>query len=126
MKYNLFKMNIQAVKLDLIRKITLMENEAMIEAINHLLNSKEATSTTDWWDELNQAQRESIQTARQQMAAGKGIPHDDIQLAKENSAVSQVGNRDEVLALAGLLSDADAEEIIATVNNEFNNIEGEW
>jgi len=103
-----------------------MENEAMIEAINHLLNRKEATSTTDWWDELNQAQRESIQTARQQMADGKGIPHDDIQLAKENSAVSQVGNRDEVLALAGQLSDADAEEIIATVNNEFNNIEGEW
>jgi len=73
-----FKMNIQAVKLDLIRKITLMENEAMIKAINHLLNRKEATSTTDWWDELNQAQRESIQTARQQMAAGKGIPHDEV------------------------------------------------
>ena len=78
MKYNLFKMNIQAVKLDLIRKITLMENESMIEAINHLLNRKEATSTTDWWDELNQAQRESIQTARQQMADGKGIPHDEV------------------------------------------------
>ena len=42
-----------------------------------------------------------------------------IQLVKENSAVSQVGNRDEVLSLAGLLSDADAEEIITTVNNEF-------
>jgi len=49
-----------------------------------------------------------------------------IQLLKENSAVSQVGNRDEVLAFAGQLSDADAEEIISTVNNEFNNIEGEW
>jgi len=49
-----------------------------------------------------------------------------IQLLKENSAVSEVGNRDEVLSLAGLLSDADAEEIITTVNNEFNKIEGEW
>jgi len=42
-----------------------------------------------------------------------------IQLLKENSAVSEVGNRDEVLSLAGLLSDADAEEIIAAINNEF-------
>ena len=42
-----------------------------------------------------------------------------IQLLKENSTVSQVGNRDEVLSLAGLLSDADAEEIIAAINNEF-------
>jgi len=42
-----------------------------------------------------------------------------IQLLKENSTVSEVGNRDEVLSLAGLLSDADAEEIITTVNNEF-------
>jgi len=49
-----------------------------------------------------------------------------IQLLKENSTVSEVGNRDEVLSLAGQLSDADAEEIISTVNNEFNNIEGEW
>jgi len=49
-----------------------------------------------------------------------------IQLLKENNTVSEVGNRDEVLSLAGQLSDADAEEIIATVNNEFNNIEGEW
>ena len=43
-----------------------------------------------------------------------------IQLVKENSTVSEVGNRDEVLSLAGLLSDADAEEITATINNEFN------
>jgi len=42
-----------------------------------------------------------------------------IQLLKENSTVSEVGNRDEVLSLAGLLSDADAEEIIAAINNEF-------
>ena len=49
-----------------------------------------------------------------------------IQLVKKNSAVSEVGNRDEVLSLAGQLSDADAEEITATINNEFNKIEGEW
>ena len=49
-----------------------------------------------------------------------------IQLVKKNSTVSEVGNRDEVLSLAGLLSDADAEEITATINNEFNKIEGEW
>ena len=42
-----------------------------------------------------------------------------IQLLKENSTVSEVGNRDEVLSLAGRLSDADAEEIIAAINNEF-------
>ena len=48
-----------------------------------------------------------------------------IQLVKKNSTASEVGNRDEVLSLAGLLSDADAEEITATINNEFNNIEGE-
>jgi len=71
-------MNIQAAKLDLIRKITLMENESVIEAINHLLNHNNAGNTGDWWDELTKAQRESIQIARQQMAEGKGIPHDEV------------------------------------------------
>ncbi len=71
-------MNIQAVKLDLIRKITLMENEAIIGAINHLLNHNDTENTGDWWDDLTKAQRESVQIARQQMAEGKGIPHDEV------------------------------------------------
>lgn len=71
-------MNIQAAKLDLIRKITLTENASVIEAINHLLNHNKVGNTGDWWDELTKAQRESIQIARQQMAEGKGIPHDEV------------------------------------------------
>ena len=36
------------------------------------------------------------------------------------------GNREKVLALAGVLSHQDGEEIKSIVDAEFNNIEGEW
>jgi len=81
-------MNIQAVKLDLIRKITLMENEEIIDAINHLLNHNDLENSGDWWDDLTKAQRESIQIARQQMAEGKGIPHDEV-VAKYRAKYAQ-------------------------------------
>lgn len=35
-------------------------------------------------------------------------------------------NRAAILALAGSLSDSDAEQMRQTINTEFNNIEGDW
>jgi len=37
-----------------------------------------ADNESDWWDELTEIQRQSIETAREQLAAGKGIPHSEV------------------------------------------------
>ncbi|MGB1206259.1 MAG: hypothetical protein ACPG5B_11465 [Chitinophagales bacterium] len=51
-----------------------------------------------------------------------------IQILKNTYAISeeQESNKSEVLKLAGILNDEDAQEMKFIINTEFNQIEGEW
>ena len=48
-----------------------------------------------------------------------------LQVVKHTSKQIQP-NRDKVMQFAGLLSDSEAMQITKSVNEAFNNIEGEW
>lgn len=49
-----------------------------------------------------------------------------MQFLNESNSVSQESNKGVVLSFAGVISDNDADEISSMINDEFNNIEGEW
>jgi hypothetical protein len=49
-----------------------------------------------------------------------------MQIIIPNSSKTSGGNSNTVLAFAGTLDNESALEINRTINEEFNNIEGEW
>ena len=49
-----------------------------------------------------------------------------MQIIIPNSSKTSGGNSKTVLAFAGTLDNESALEISRTINEEFNNIEGEW
>ncbi len=68
-------MNLQTAKLELIKKITELEDEDMITLMHGIIDTD---NEADWWGKLTDNQCLSIRTAREQLAEGKGIPHEEI------------------------------------------------
>ncbi len=73
-------MNLRVEKLSIIHQIIKLEDEQMISTIKDLLTLGAATtdSDIDFWDELTEVQKASIQLSIKQLEAGEGIPHEQV------------------------------------------------
>ncbi len=68
-------MNIQAKKLELVQRILNTDKPSLLEKINKIF---EQEGETDWWDELSDEERASIQEGLDQLDRGEGIPHEKV------------------------------------------------
>ena len=71
-------MSTAELKLDLINKITKLTEVRIMEEIQKLLDfeaDKNATIQKDWWDEISDAEKKSIEIGIEQADAGKLNPH---------------------------------------------------
>lgn len=73
-------MNLKIEKLNIIHQIIRLEDEQMINTIKDLLALGGAVSDTDidFWDELTESQKESIQLSIKQLETGEGISHEQV------------------------------------------------
>jgi hypothetical protein len=68
-------MNIQAKKLELVQRILNTNKPSLLEKITKIF---EQEGETDWWDELSDEERASIQEGLDQLDRGEGIPHEKV------------------------------------------------
>ncbi|HSI89806.1 MAG TPA: hypothetical protein VK927_01755 [Adhaeribacter sp.] len=66
-------MNIQAIKIELVKLILELENPALIKKINKLLTEE----TSDFYDMLSAAEKEEIQMGLKQLDKGEKIAFND-------------------------------------------------
>ena len=59
--------NMQSAKMELIQWLTTVEDSNIIQKIFELRNSE----TKDWWDDISEAEKKSIQTGVNEVAEGK-------------------------------------------------------
>ncbi len=71
---NTIKMNIQAQKIELAKIILATENKAILKQIKAFLNASKA----DWWDELSDAEKNSIEEGIAHAESGQLIPHEQV------------------------------------------------
>lgn len=75
-------MDLKAEKLSVIQQLLKVEDELLLQAVKNLLEfglqQSSEKRTTDFWDELTEAQKAQIELSRQQLRAGKGIPHNEV------------------------------------------------
>lgn len=69
-------MDIKATKLELMQLLLQEQKESVLEKIKEVFEKKEETS--DWWDELTQEQKNSIDKGREELDSGLGIPHKEV------------------------------------------------
>ncbi len=65
------EMNLQERKVELIQWISVIEDEAVLEKIADVRNQ----ITADWWKEIPEAEKESIDIGLAEADAGKLSPH---------------------------------------------------
>ncbi len=68
-------MNLDSEKLKIIDWIANITDESMIAKINLL---KDHTKETDWWDEISDAEKASIQRGLADASAGRVVPHEEV------------------------------------------------
>jgi predicted transcriptional regulator len=68
-------MNIQAKKLELVQVILNTEKPSILEKVESLLKKEKIT---DWWDEISDEEKASIQEGIDQLDRGEGIPHEKV------------------------------------------------
>jgi len=68
-------MDLQARKLELIQLLSLTTNESLIARIESLIKAED----TDFWDEIPQELKDSIERGLAQADAGKTKPHSEVQ-----------------------------------------------
>lgn len=66
-------MNIQSEKLKLIEWLVALQDQTILEKLKFL---KENPSSTDWWDTITQAEKESIDRGLKDIENGKTTPHE--------------------------------------------------
>ncbi len=67
-------MSIEAQKVRLIERITQVENQAILEQINDLLEQSE----TDFYEELTDEQQASVQRGLNQVKSGDTVSHAEV------------------------------------------------
>jgi len=67
------EMNIQNTKIDLIRWLTNLDDKSLIQKIVELRK----TETKDWWNEISDAEKSSINKGISDSELGKLNSHDD-------------------------------------------------
>ncbi len=65
--------NIQDRKLELIQWLSLVDDDSLIERVAKVRDE----SISDWWDEISDAEKDSITKGIEQADAGQMKPHSD-------------------------------------------------
>ena len=65
--------NIQERKLELIQWLSVIEDVSLLDKLSELKEQ----STRDWWDEISDAERESISKGLEDADAGRLKPHSE-------------------------------------------------
>ncbi|HCY75233.1 MAG TPA: hypothetical protein DHV28_04885 [Ignavibacteriales bacterium] len=68
-------MNLDSEKLKIIDWIANITDESMIAKIKLL---KDHPNETDWWDEISDAEKASIERGLADAAAGRVVPHEEV------------------------------------------------
>ncbi|NJM15466.1 MAG: hypothetical protein HC896_08910 [Bacteroidales bacterium] len=66
-------MNLQAKKLEIVQLVLNTEKPALLRKVEDVLKKEE---TTDWWDEISDAEREAIEQGIAEADRGETIPHE--------------------------------------------------
>nr|MBS0037236.1 hypothetical protein [Saprospiraceae bacterium] len=69
-------MNIKAEKLRLIEWLLNVEDQSVIEKLKWLKENK--TDVDDWWDEISDAERTSIDRGLEDLKNGRVTPHEKV------------------------------------------------
>ncbi|MCB0396375.1 MAG: hypothetical protein KDD36_06965 [Flavobacteriales bacterium] len=69
-------MSIQAEKLKLIEWLVNLKDKTTIERLKWL--KEDTASAADWWDEISEAERQSIERGLKDSKEGKVIPHQEV------------------------------------------------
>jgi hypothetical protein len=70
-------MNISAEKLDIIQRICEIQDNDFIDLIKNIVDLPK-TSKKDWWDQITQEEKESINRGLNDLHQGKVYSHDQI------------------------------------------------
>ncbi len=65
--------SIQERKLELIQWLSLVDDVSLLDKVSDLKEQ----STRDWWDEISEAERESVSKGLQDAEVGRFRPHSD-------------------------------------------------
>lgn len=68
-------MNMESAKRELIEWIMTIKDDSIIERIKML---KEAQHKTDWWDEIADEEKASIEKGLEDVKMGRIIPHEEV------------------------------------------------
>jgi len=68
-------MNIQARKLKLVRMIINTDKSSILKKIEDVFRKEK---DVDWWDEITEAERQSIEKGLAEADCGKLIPHEEV------------------------------------------------
>lgn len=67
-------MKVNDIKVEIAKTLFETNDEALLNQVRDILNF----SQTDFWHSLTDEQKESVFIARQELAEGKGIPHEEV------------------------------------------------
>lgn len=70
-------MNVLELKSDLHHLIDKINDKSILNAVRTIL-SKQAEKSTDWWDEISEAEKKSIEQGLAEADRGKFIPHEEV------------------------------------------------
>jgi predicted transcriptional regulator len=68
-------MNLDSEKLKIINWIASLSDESIIYKIKLL---REQEKNTDWWDEISEAEKASINRGLEDAKAGRVVPHEEV------------------------------------------------
>ena len=71
-------MRYETLKLELIAWLTQLDDDETIQYLKIVKDSK--AGNHDWWDDLTEEQKQSIERGLGDIEAGRIIPHNDIKL----------------------------------------------
>lgn len=60
------------------KEIGKVEDPDLINAIKHLLKSRKSKIDGDWWDQISDEEKASIERGLRQAEAGETIPHEEV------------------------------------------------
>ena len=69
-------MNVQTEKLKLIEWLVGLQDKSVLERLKWL--KEDSSSATDWWDEISEMERESIERGIKDSQDGNTIPHTQV------------------------------------------------
>lgn len=76
-------MNISTEKINIIEQVIQIQDEELLNAVKNLLDfglkhQTPPTEPIDFWDELSEEERSTIEHSIQELDEGKGIPHEEV------------------------------------------------